>query len=175
MSAVEAVDDPGPVLLPARGARIGESLRERATRVPGRRVYDDAGGLVDDEEMLVLVRDRELGQGDRRLRGGRSRRLDRDLLAAYELVALRPGLAVHEHGAGREEPLRSPTRSHLRQAGEMVVEPLSGGLRRDDEPLQRLGLSPRPGRGSRSVRTSAASRMPTPITMQLSATLKAGQ
>ena len=96
-----------PVLLPARGSRSGERLRERAARVPGRRVHDDAGGLVDDEEMLVLVRDRELGQGDRRLRGGRSRRLDRDLLAAHELVALRPGLAVHEHGAGLEQPLGS--------------------------------------------------------------------
>jgi hypothetical protein len=52
----------------------------------------------------------------------------------------------------------------------MPVEPLSGGLVRDDEPLQRLGA-----RGSRSASTSAASRIPTPITMKLSARLNAGQ
>ena len=169
------MDDSRPVLFPARSTRLDEGLRERAARMPGRGMNDDAGRLVDDEEMLVLERDRELGKVDRRLVGGRSRSLDRDLLATGELVALRPRLSVHEHCPGREEPLRGRARSDVGQAGEMTVEPLPRGLRRDDEPFQRLGLSPRPARGSRSVRTSAARRMPTPITMQLSATLNAGQ
>ena len=173
--AVEAVNDSRPVLLPAGCTGLDESLGERAACVTGRRMHDDAGGLVDDEEMLVLVRDHELGEIARRLRDGRRRRLDRDLLTADELVALGAGLTVHQHGARGEEPLGCGARSDVGQAGEMAVEPLSRGLRRDDEPFQRLGLSPRPARGSFSVRTSAARRIPTPITMQLSATLKAGQ
>ena len=173
--AIEAVDDPGPVLLPAFGTRLDERLSKRAARVSRRRVNDDACRLVDDEEMLVLVRDRELGKRSRSLGGWCGRWLDSNLLTAHELVALGAGLTVHEHGPGGEEPLRGGARSHVGEAGEMTVEPLTGGLRRDDEPFQRLGLSPRPARGSFSVRTSAARRMPTPITMQLSATLKAGQ
>ncbi len=130
---------------------------------------DHARGLVDDEEMLVRVRDRELGQRHGRLRGGRRRRLDLDLLPTRELVALAARLPVHEHGAHLEQPLGRGAGSHVRQPREVAVEPLAGGLRRDDEPLQRLGL------GSRSARTRAASRIPTPITMKLSARLKAGQ
>ncbi len=169
--AVEAVDDARPVLLPALGPRGCERLHERAAGVPGRRVHDDAGGLVDDEEVLVVVRDRELGQRDGGLLGYRSRRLDLDLLPAGELVALAARLPVHEHGARREQPLGRGARADLRQPREVAVEPLSGGLGRDDETIQRL----EPARGSRSARTSAARRIPTPITMKLSARLNAGQ
>ena len=99
-----------------------------------------------------------------------SRRLDLELLPAREPVALAAELAVHANGAAREEPFRRGARAHLRQPGEIAVEPLSRGLSRNDEPLQRFGV-----RGSRSERTSAASRIPTPITMKLSARLNAGQ
>jgi len=80
---------------------------------------------------------------------------------------LRP---VHAHRVGREEPLRRPPGAHLRQPGEVAVETLSRSLGRNDEPLQRFGV-----RGSRSERRSAARRIPTPITMKLSARLNAGQ
>jgi hypothetical protein len=92
-------------------------------------------------------------------------------------VALRPSLPIHEYGAGLQQALRRGPRRDLRQPREIAVEPLSRALRRDDVPLQRLGgaLSPPPDRGSRSVRSNAESRIPTPITMQLSATLNAGQ
>ena len=119
--------------------------------------------------MLVLVREGELRQRDGRLLDC-GRRLDRDLLPAEELVALGALFPVDEHGTGHEEPLGRSARAHLRQSGEVAVEPLARGPRRDDEPLQRLGA-----RGSRSERTSAARRIPTPITMKLSARLNAGQ
>jgi hypothetical protein len=130
---------------------------------------DHARGLVDDEEVLVGVRDLELGRRGQRLRRFRRRRLDLDLLATRELVALSQGLPVDENRAGGEQPLRSGPRADLGQRGEVAVEPLSSGLRRD-EALQCFGA-----RGSRSARASATSRMPTPITMKLSARLNAGQ
>ncbi len=46
----------------ARGSRLpprgdaGEQLGERALAVPARGVHDEAGGLVDDEQVLVLRR-----------------------------------------------------------------------------------------------------------------------
>ena len=58
--AVEAVDDPRALLLPTRRAVRQQRLRERALGVPGAGVNDDTRRLVDDEEMLVLVRDRDV-------------------------------------------------------------------------------------------------------------------
>ena len=164
------MDDPGPALLPALRSGGCERLGERAAGVAGRRMHDDAGGLVHDEEMLVGVGDRELRQRDRRLLGGRGRCRDYELLPTRELVALPARLSVDEHGAGHEEPFRRGAGAHFRQPGEIAVEPLSRGLGGNDEPVQRLGV-----RGSRSERSSAARRIPTPITMKLSARLKAGQ
>ena len=171
---VDAVDDPGPVLLPALGACGRECLRERAARVTGCRVHDDAGGLVHDEEVLVGVGDRELGRLDVRLRLGRHRRLDLELFPAGELVALAASPPVHEHGAGREKPLGGAARPDVRQPGEIAVEPLSRGLAAG-RAASALAPQCRDARGSRSARTSAASRIPTPITMKLSARLNAGQ
>jgi hypothetical protein len=55
---VESVDDPGSLgLLSARDRMREEPVHERPARVPGRRVDDHAGRLVDDEEGLVLVPD----------------------------------------------------------------------------------------------------------------------
>jgi hypothetical protein len=132
-------------------------------------MHHDARGLVHDEEMLVGVADRELRRRNRRLldRGGGS--LDLDLLPACELVALPAGLSVHEHGSSRQQPLCRGPGAHVGQPGEIAVEPLSRGLGRDPQ-VQRVDA-----RGSRSARRSAASRIPTPITMKLSARLNAGQ
>jgi hypothetical protein len=174
---VEAVHDSRAVLLAASGAGGGQRVCQCAAGVSRRRMNDDTRRLVDDEEMLVGVRDGEVGLGYGRLGGGRRRQLDLDLLPTYELVALAADVAVHQHGTGGEQPLGGRPRSDLRHGGEVAVEPLSRGLRRDDEPLQRLGGAPlsRVGRGSRSARTSAARRITTPITMKLSARLNAGQ
>jgi hypothetical protein len=165
---VEPVDDAATLLLPALGSRSGQSLCERAAGVTGRGMDDDACRLVHDEEVLVRVDDREFRRRRDPLRRHRSRRLELDLLSAREPLTLAARLSVDEHGAGLEQPLGRGARAHLRQGGEETVEPLARGLRRDDEALQRFF-------GSRSARTSAASRIPTPITMKLSARLNAGQ
>jgi len=119
--------------------------------------------------MLVGVGDRELRQRGRRLLGNRRGRLDLELLPTRELVALSAGLSIEEHCTDGEQPFCRSARSHLRQPGEIAVEPLSRSVGRD-ELFQGLGA-----RGSRSERTSAASRIATPITMKLSARLNAGQ
>ena len=57
--AVKPMDDSGTPRLLAAGAAPGQRLRERAGPVTARRMDDDAGGLVDDQQVLVLVGHRE--------------------------------------------------------------------------------------------------------------------
>ena len=65
--AVEAVHDAGALGVAAgggggsgrRGGTLDEQLGERVLAVALGWVHDDAGGLVDDEQVLVLVGDRE--------------------------------------------------------------------------------------------------------------------
>src|ERR671919_256415 len=123
--------------------------------MPGRGVYGDAGGLVDDEQVLVLPRDAQardrLGLETAR---ATFRQFEVDLLAAGE-------------------------RAYLRQAGEEAVEPFAGRSARHGDPDG--GGHPlvfgavRRTRGWRSAETSATSKMATPATMNVSARLKAGQ
>ena len=79
-------------------------MHERAALVARARVDDDAGGLVDHEQMLVLPDDVELHLLGRE-RTGFGRELDDDLLPALEPVALRPRLTVDEDGAVGDQPL----------------------------------------------------------------------
>ena len=55
--AVEAVHDAGPVGLAAADPMYEQAVDERAARTSGAWMNCDAGGLVDDEQVLVLVRD----------------------------------------------------------------------------------------------------------------------
>jgi hypothetical protein len=55
--AVEPVHDAGAVRIAARRSPLEQPVDERTPRVSWSRVDDDAGRLVDDEEMLVLVGD----------------------------------------------------------------------------------------------------------------------
>jgi hypothetical protein len=129
----------------------------------------DAGGLVNDEEVLVCVRDRQVRRRSDRF-GGRLRgSLDLDLLTAGEPVALTSDFPVDEDRTPGEQTLGRSARAYLRQAGEPAVEAAAGGLRGNAELLYF------DGRGSRSARRSAESRITTPITMKLSARLNAGQ
>ena len=100
--AVEAVDDARPALLPAAG-HAGQRLRERAGGVPARRVHDDAGRLVDDEQVLVLVgaprtRPARRAAGAGRLAGLVDRRPSRPRRARWRLGTHR---AVDEHARRR--------------------------------------------------------------------------
>ena len=57
--AVEPVHDPRALRSLTSAQTPEQAVHERAGRVSGRRVDDDAGGLVDNEEVLVLVGDPE--------------------------------------------------------------------------------------------------------------------
>src|SRR3954468_8961204 len=54
--AVEPMDDARPLRVSAGDASVEQCVNERPALVPGRRMNDQARPLVDDEEMLVLVR-----------------------------------------------------------------------------------------------------------------------
>jgi len=126
---------------------------------------DDSGGLVDDEQMLVLVRDPQLAclrlQGDLLLLCG----IDLEPLPAHESVALRPRLAVDPYRAVCEQALGLGARGYLRQLRKEPVEPLAGSFARNKNVY----------RDRASPSRIAAKRMPTPTTMNVSARLKAGQ
>jgi hypothetical protein len=120
--AVEPVHDPGAPRGPAGDAAALQRLGERAGLVAARRVHDDAGRLVDDEQVLVLP-----GHGVRRLwrlhRGRRDRLGDLDQLAPAQRVALRPLLPVDAHTAVVDQPLRGRPRAGV--LGQEDVEPLA--------------------------------------------------
>src|ERR671918_719354 len=103
--------------------------------MPGRGVYGDAGGLVDDEQVLVLPRDAQardrLGLETAR---ATFRQFEIDLLAAGEAVALRPRRPRDAHTALGEQPFGRGARAYLRQAGEEAVEPFAGRSARHGDP-----------------------------------------
>ncbi len=105
--AIEAMDDPRTVrLLPAFDVVREQSVHERPARMSRRRMHDDAGALVDDEQVLVLVRNAQvhvLGSEIARRRHGR---LELELLAAGERRALRPHAAVDQHAALAQQSFR---------------------------------------------------------------------
>ncbi len=182
--AVEPVDDPRSFRLVAPRDRVrGEAMDERAAPMPGGRVDDHAGRLVDDEQVVVLVRDakRDVLPLDR----GRAtiRQLELDLLPAFEPMALRPPGAVDERASLADEPLGRGARADLRDRRQESIEPFPGRLRgdRDRESARRQPRWSSPpvflgaDNGRRSAATSAASRIATPVTMKTSARLKAGQ
>ena len=163
------MDDPRPVVVVSSlGAVLEQSLDERSrSRRPGG-VDDEPGGLVDDEQVLVLPDDRNVD----RLRLQRSRRRDLggDLLPTLQPEALRPTLAVDEHGSGRDQPLGERSRVELGPLGEDAVEPRARVVAQERE----RGAVPTRGL-VRSAATNEAKSSPTPTTMKVSARLNAGQ
>ena len=71
--AVEAVDDAGALGVAAGGA-VREQLRERVLAMALGGMHDDAGRLVDDEQVLVLVGDAKGLAGGAAAPGSRRRR-----------------------------------------------------------------------------------------------------
>jgi hypothetical protein len=138
------VDDSRPVLLPALGAVLEEALSERALGAPRARMDDNARGLVDDEQVLVLVRDAEVDAG-RPDALAALRLLERDLVPLLDAVALRPGSAVDGDTAGVEQPLGIRARTKLLEAGEEAVEPRARGLSADADADDRRSARRRRG------------------------------
>jgi hypothetical protein len=128
--AIESVDDAGPVRVVSAGRTSPQALHERAPAAPRSRVDDDAGGLVDDEQVLVLEGD---SQRDvlalERLRRGL--RLELDVLSTGQPVALRPGRPVDRDLTRVDQALGSGPGADLGQRGEEPVEPGSRGVVRD--------------------------------------------
>ena len=98
-------------------------------------------GLSTIEQVLVLPDDRDV-----ELLGGCSSAalgdLDVDLLPALEPEALRPRLAVDEHGARRDQALGERARVELGPLGENAVEPRPGvrAQERESGAVPRRGL-----------------------------------
>ena len=108
--AVQSVHHPWAFGVVTAGDAAGERLHERPGAVARARVHDHAGGLVDDEQVLVLPRDRVRGVGD--LGALRLRQLgDHDPLARRDRVALGTLAAVDEHRAALEQALGGRARA----------------------------------------------------------------
>ena len=135
--------------------------------MPGRRVDDDPGRLVDDEQVLVLVGDSQVDrlglEPERRLGRG----VDLELLPTFETVALRPRRPVEADDACGDQPLGFAARSDLGQRGEEAVEPLARGRVGDAQPDAQVR------RGLPNI--TAANKIATPTQMNVSARLNAGQ
>ena len=133
---VEAVHDAGPRDAADAGkactAMGDQRIDEGAGLIAGRRMHDQAGRLVDDDQLGVLVDDVER---DRlRLRGRRLRRRHGhgDLVAGTEAPArLGHRHAVDFHGAGEDERLGAGTAQFGHGLGNEGIETRSRRARRD--------------------------------------------
>ena len=121
--AIEPVHDPGPVLVVTAGRVEREQpVHERAAlAMSGAWMHDDAGRLVDHEQVLVLEGDAQIHLL-RHERAGVRRQLRDDLLAAVEPVALRARFTVDEHVAGCDQPFCESARADLWPRRERAVE-----------------------------------------------------
>jgi hypothetical protein len=98
--------------------------------VPGCGMHDDAGRLVDYEQVLVLVGDPQVDVFRNELRRFRLGKLDFNRLSALQPPALGGRLAVEPHGSRGDQSLGGTARTDLGQLGEKTVEPRpAGGLR----------------------------------------------
>ena len=110
-----------------------ESVDERAGRVTRRGMHDDPGGLVGDEQVLVLVGDPQLNLLRLDRRGHRAGRLEGDLPSPRPRACSSwPGRPVDEDAAFVNEAFGSPARADFRNVGEEPVgrsPPTSSGTR----------------------------------------------
>ena len=132
--AVEPVHDPGSLgLLPACDLPSQEPVHEGSARVARRRMDDDPGRLVDDEQVLVLVHDGQIELLGLESALASLRDVDLELLTSLEPVALAAGRAVDEDVAVAEQAFRGRTRADLIDSREEAVETLAGRLGRHGE------------------------------------------
>ena len=115
--AIEPMDDAGPVGLAARCATGNQPVDERSAGVAGRRMHHDARRLVDDEQVLVLVRDPERHVLRLHLDLRPLPNHDGQLLAAGDTVALRARQPVDSDRSVGEQPLRLLARANRGQIG----------------------------------------------------------
>jgi hypothetical protein len=104
--AIEPVHDSGSLgLRPTRNRMAQKAVDERARRVPGRGVDDEAGRLVDDEQVLVLIRDAKIEILELECGPPTLRYLDLEPLTAREPMALCARRTVDAHALLAQQAL----------------------------------------------------------------------
>lgn len=101
--AVESVDDAGPLLAADSGevgAVVEEGVDEGSRLVAWRGVHDEVGGLVDDDEVVILEEDVEGDVFRHGFHGDRWRSVPRDEVAGADAHFAAAGLSVHGHAVG---------------------------------------------------------------------------
>ena len=170
--AVQPVHDAGPLRAadrrPARAA-TQQSVDQRAGGMTRPRVHDEAGRFVDDDQVVVLVEDREIHRFGLKPGWNRGRQLPVEAIAGSQ-PATGPRRPIVEADVPlRDQALDLASTLSGEQAGEVLVE--SGSVDRDRVRLRRgqTGLE-RPLRQIVPKRSTA-----TPTLIAESATLKIGQ
>ncbi len=134
--AVEAVRDVGR----RRPIALAEQKRERVTVIRGGRMHGQPRGLVDAEDVIVLVDDVE---GQRRLGLLEPRADEQDDLPRAEPIARATLGAVRSVRAGVHDLLgarpRQPRNARLQEAIEPLASELASDGEREDD---RVGLAP---------------------------------
>ena len=123
---VQAVHDARAEWVVAARGPARQRLRERPGVVARRRMDGDAGRLVDDDQVVVLVDDLErdvVGAGGVGRRLGDRRDLDR--VARLQDVALLARLATDGDGTGVDQLLRGGARADPLVLAERGVQPLA--------------------------------------------------
>ncbi len=130
--AVETVHDSGSARNLTAGDPAGEkSLHERSRRMAGRRMYDEAGRLVDDEQVLVFAHDSELELFRVKLGWFERGCVDLQRLAAGQAIAFRLGLPIDAYRPQAEEALCRRPRRNLLQTRQELVETGAGRVFRN--------------------------------------------
>ena len=127
--AVEAVDDARTGHLAELGIAPQQAVEQRAAGVARARMHDETGGLVDDDDRIVLVDHVELHvllgrEGERLVKMGLLEQ--RDLVALGDLLAhLLDDLAVHLDASLLDELLQTSSGNIGHQGGENLVKAFS--------------------------------------------------
>lgn len=132
---IKPVHDPRPLgILSPGGSPLQQSVHERAVSVSGRGMDDDTGGLVHDEEVLVLEGHAQVDLFRLERAGLGLRQVDLERLAACEPSALRCGRPFDAHHACGDQPLGRRARANLGALRQEAIEPRTGRVVRNAQP-----------------------------------------
>ncbi len=139
---VEPVHDAGPPhpadARQARAAMGDQRIDQRAGLVSGGGMHDQAFGLVDDDDVVILVDDIERDILARRLGGDRFRHVDCDRIAGGDMISgVADGGAFDGDGTCEDQRFQPRARQLRNAHREHAVEPDRSLVAGDDdlEPL----------------------------------------
>lgn len=136
--SIETMDDARPLGRPARRTEREQLTRECCPSLTGAGMNGDAGGLVDDDEVLIRVPHLD-GDGLRSESVITLGYVDLDDRSRLDAVALRALLAVDPNGPLEQQPLGEGARADLGTSGEKLVEADTGVRFSDGEANRRHG------------------------------------